>query len=149
MLSSSTRPAKVTFYKWAIPGLFSLFSSFQHKCSLKVCQCLDSNHGSLVSEATTLPTEPQPLPKPKLRLPRLFLRQEQPSLSCALPFRVSRRVFNCSTVILRTQPFLPSKQFTLYKVNHNVLYFDILCGHLCCLPCPELMQINNTGLYGT
>ena len=26
------------------------------------CQCLDSNRGSLVSEATTLPTAPQPWP---------------------------------------------------------------------------------------
>ena len=30
---------------------------------LKVCQWLDSNHGPLVSEATALPTESQPLPK--------------------------------------------------------------------------------------
>ena len=28
----------------------------------KVCQCWDSNRGSLVSEATPLPTEPPPLP---------------------------------------------------------------------------------------
>ena len=28
----------------------------------KICWWLDSNHGSLVSEATTLPNEPQPLP---------------------------------------------------------------------------------------
>ena len=33
-----------------------------NKCLIKVCQCLDSNHGSLVSEATTVPIEPQPLP---------------------------------------------------------------------------------------
>ena len=31
--------------------------------SIKFCQCWDSNCRSLVSEATTLPTEPQPLPK--------------------------------------------------------------------------------------
>ena len=47
---------------------FSLFSSFQ--CSwkstnvqFKFCQWLDSNRGPLVLEVTTLPTEPQPLPK--------------------------------------------------------------------------------------
>ena len=28
----------------------------------KICLCWDSNHGSLVLDATTLPTEPQPLP---------------------------------------------------------------------------------------
>ena len=30
---------------------------------IKVCQWLDSNRGPLVSEATALPTEPQPLPR--------------------------------------------------------------------------------------
>ena len=28
----------------------------------KICRWLDLNHGSLVSEATALPTVPQPLP---------------------------------------------------------------------------------------
>ena len=32
-----------------------------NKCSLKICRSLDSNRGPLVSEATALPTEPQPL----------------------------------------------------------------------------------------
>ena len=46
---------------------FSLFSSFQNSFWLllivnKICQWLDSNRGSLVSEATALPTVPQPLP---------------------------------------------------------------------------------------
>ena len=48
---------------WAFPSLF-LFSSFQY-CSIprtyKIYRQLDSNRGSLVLEATTLPTEPQPL----------------------------------------------------------------------------------------
>ena len=34
-----------------------------NKCSLKVCRCLVSNRGSLVSEQTALPTETQPLSK--------------------------------------------------------------------------------------
>ena len=35
----------------------------------KICRWLDSNHGPLVSEATALPTEPQPLPtNSKLRV---------------------------------------------------------------------------------
>ena len=56
--------------KWAIPGLFffyfHLFNTIQltinKKCSIKICRCLESNRGLLVSEATALPTEPQPLP---------------------------------------------------------------------------------------
>ena len=49
--------------------LFSLFSSFQYTVDRKqmfninFCRWLDSNRGPLVSEATALPTEPQPLPK--------------------------------------------------------------------------------------
>ena len=47
--------------------LFSLFSSFQHRFnsvdSTYILRCLDSNLGSLVLEATALPTEPQPPPK--------------------------------------------------------------------------------------
>ena len=57
---------KKVWLKWAIPGLFLLFSSFQHLTvniiNVKSCQWLDSNLGSLVSEATALPTEPQSLP---------------------------------------------------------------------------------------
>ena len=41
---------------------FRLF--FQFQCTIgKVCRCSDSNRGSLVSEATALPTEPPPLPQ--------------------------------------------------------------------------------------
>ena len=47
--------------------LCSLFSSFQQLTEnlfiIKSCQWLDSNCGTLVSEATILPSEPQPLPK--------------------------------------------------------------------------------------
>ena len=58
------------FKKWAIPGRFSLFSSFQHTVDSKqmlniqtnFCWWLDSNRRPLVLEATALPTEPQPLP---------------------------------------------------------------------------------------
>ena len=55
------------FFKWAIPGLFSLFSSFQYSWQLmfdiSFCRWLDSNCRPLELEATALPTEPQPLPK--------------------------------------------------------------------------------------
>ena len=48
------------------PASFSLFSYFQYtvdKFSILInfCQWLDSNRGPLASEATALPTEPQPL----------------------------------------------------------------------------------------
>ena len=50
----------IYFFKWAIPGLFFFIfvSSTQltvNKCAIKVCRCLDSNRGSLASEATALP----------------------------------------------------------------------------------------------
>ena len=42
---------------------FRRFSTVESKLMfcINVCRRLDSNHGPLVSEATTLPTEPQPL----------------------------------------------------------------------------------------
>ena len=45
---------------WAYPGLF--FFIFVFPIQLIILKWLDSNHRSLVSEATALPTEPQPLP---------------------------------------------------------------------------------------
>ena len=55
------------FKKWAIPGLFfiyfHLFNTVDNKQMLnKFCRWLESNRGPLVSKATALPTEPQPLP---------------------------------------------------------------------------------------
>ena len=44
---------------------FRLFNTMQltvNKYSMKICQCLDSNRGPLLSETTALPTETQPLP---------------------------------------------------------------------------------------
>ena len=58
-----------SFFKWAIPGLvFFIFCLFytvesKQKFCIKVCLWLDSNRGTLMSEATALLTEPQPLPK--------------------------------------------------------------------------------------
>ena len=54
------------FFKWSIPGhfFFILIFSIQlivNICSLKFCQWPDLNCRPLVSEATVLPTEPQPL----------------------------------------------------------------------------------------
>ena len=53
------RPFPASFY-------FIFVFSIQliiNKCSIKFCWWLESNRGSLVSKATALPTEPQPLPK--------------------------------------------------------------------------------------
>ena len=59
------------FFKWAIPGLFFfIFCLFNTQLIvynngsilINFCRWLDSNRGPLVSEATALPTEPQPLP---------------------------------------------------------------------------------------
>ena len=54
-------------------SLFVYFRLFNTVAStqmfhIKVCRWLDSNRGPLVSEATALPTEPQPLPKCWCRL---------------------------------------------------------------------------------
>ena len=46
------------------PASFSLFSSFliNYNWQIKLSRCWDSNCGYLVPEATTLPTQPPPLP---------------------------------------------------------------------------------------
>ena len=55
------------FKKWAISGLFFFIFVFSIQLIvntwIKVCWWLDSNRGTLVSEETALPTEPQPLPQ--------------------------------------------------------------------------------------
>ena len=45
-------------FKWAFPGLFSLFSSFLQTVNRKLCRWLDLNLRPLVWEATTLPQLP-------------------------------------------------------------------------------------------
>ena len=48
------------------PASSFLFSSFLlYNWQVKFCGCLDSNRGSLMLEATALPTEPQPLTEVK------------------------------------------------------------------------------------
>ena len=54
------------FFKWAIPGLFfclfwiTIDRNAQINAFEKLCRCWDSNHGSLMSDGTALPTAPQP-----------------------------------------------------------------------------------------
>ena len=55
------------FWTFWFPASFSLFWSTQNSWQLidatnKFCWCLEMSHIPLVSEATALPTEPQPLP---------------------------------------------------------------------------------------
>ena len=53
-----------SLFKWAIPGLFFIFvfsTQLLMNNFTKFRRWLDSNCGPLVSEATALPTEPQPL----------------------------------------------------------------------------------------
>ena len=69
-----TAPNKLIFFKWAIRGLFFLFSSFQYSwqktnVNYIFCRWLDSNWGPLASEVIATPTESLlPLPKFKLFL---------------------------------------------------------------------------------
>ena len=45
-----------------LPFQYTVDSKQMFNIKINFCQWLDSNHGPLVSEATALPTEPQPLP---------------------------------------------------------------------------------------
>ena len=64
--NTSSVIADACFFKWAFPGLFFFIFVFSIQLIVnKKCRWLDSNCGSLVSEATALPTEPQPLPLQK------------------------------------------------------------------------------------
>ena len=57
------------FFKWAILPSFSFIFVFLIQLIVnKICRCLDSNSRTLVSETTTLPTEPQPLAKVKIMI---------------------------------------------------------------------------------
>ena len=53
----------LVFLRWAIPGLFFLFSYFLYFIVLLVDKNFyrDLNRGSLVLEAAALPTEPPPM----------------------------------------------------------------------------------------
>ena len=62
----------------AIPGLYFFIFVFSIQLTInKWSMQLDSNHGPLISEATALPTEPQPLPqnmtKVQLKLKSYFM----------------------------------------------------------------------------
>ena len=65
--TTERKRSDIFFKKWAIPGLFFRNCRFSTqltvmKCSKKDCQWLDSNHGSLMSEATALPLSHNHIP---------------------------------------------------------------------------------------
>ena len=66
--------------------------------SKKSCRWLDSNCGPLVSEATTLPTEPQPLPKCPNVL-TMVATSSNSKLSRPGP-KTSQRLVHCSSLII-------------------------------------------------
>ena len=47
-------------FNWAISGLFIFSIQLTVNVNINLCRCLDSNLGPQESEATALPTEPQP-----------------------------------------------------------------------------------------
>ena len=54
----------IQFLEWAIHGLFFfIFLVSAVNSNIKFCPWLDLNLGTQMKEATTLSTEPQPLPK--------------------------------------------------------------------------------------
>ena len=67
------------FFKWSIPGHFFFIFIFSIQLIVnivhyKFCRWLDSNHRPLESIATTIPTEPQPLPKNLLTYVQYFAK---------------------------------------------------------------------------
>ena len=70
--SLSLSNISLSFLNWPFTASISLFSSFPqltvNMLIIKFCWWLDYNHGPLVSEATILPTEAQPLPYISLSL---------------------------------------------------------------------------------
>ena len=60
----SVRVLYISLLYMHIPYFFSFLSSYQCRFNAAESKWLDSNSRSLVSEANTLPTVPQPLPKP-------------------------------------------------------------------------------------
>ena len=89
-----TAPNKLIFFKWAIRGLFFLFSSFQYSwqktnVNYIFCRWLDSNWGPLASEVIATPTESLlPLPKFKLFYKSIFEHISSARLKPAPKFRI-------------------------------------------------------------
>ena len=65
--ATTTQTLNTIFKSGPFPASFLFIFVFSiqliiNKCSIKFCRWLESNRGPLVLKATTLPTEPQPLP---------------------------------------------------------------------------------------
>ena len=114
--------------------LFSLFSFFQYTVDSKqmfnkFCRWLDSNRGPLVSKATALPTEPQPLPRcPKFYFARgkqlFFILKVQLNLYC---FCIKKDAFDVVDVLMIE--FLLSKLLLQCDQFGQILKFWVIFCH--------------------
>ena len=105
------------FKKWAIPCLFFFILSFQYTVDSeqmfnikKFGQILDSNLGALVSKATPLPTEPQPLPSSSSLLTSPVTHLKRDFCASVSPYNF---FFLCSTII---------HQYVFYRKKIPTLY---------------------------
>ena len=109
--------------------VFSTKLSNTVDASKKMFRLLDSNHGSLVSEATALPTAPQPLPFPMYvwsllwkalcgkKIGRFLLYISIPTFYCLVSmFKKSRIIVK---VLFINCLFLPRRHFHLVTLKFN------------------------------
>ena len=114
----------IFFYKLAIPGLFflyfRLFNIVDSKQMFnKFCQWLDSNRGPLVSEATALPTEPQPLPIFRTLYRVTFLQRHR--MHIKVLYNKMMAFCGCCLCVW----FLGGKWNTNVYEKYNNSYFDL------------------------
>ena len=105
----------LNFFKWAYPSLcYSTFvSAIFYNLRVNFSQCSDLNRGPLVSEATTLPTVPQPLPQQIIKLDDGFNKTQE---KCFRYF-----FFNLS---------LPKQNYdSLSALKRKIQYFFSLTHH--------------------
>ena len=115
---------KLTYLKWAIQGPFFFIFVFSKQLVIakqmfyiKMCQRLDLNCGPLVSGATALPTEPQPLPKIKLTLAFLCY-------FCKCPHREQQSIH----LVTLERTLVPTCIISLYSTTRTI--WIILLIHL-------------------
>ena len=106
------------FKKWTIPCLFFFILSFQYTVDSeqmfnikKFGQILDSNLGPLVSKATPLPTEPQPLPSSSSLLTSPVTHLKRDFCASVSPYNF---FFLCSTI--HQYPSFIEKRINTYLV---------------------------------
>ena len=122
----------------AIPGLYFFIFVFSIQLTInKWSMQLDSNHGPLISEATALPTEPQPLPqnmtKVQLKLKSYFMRIWQMLFSyirlntlfsaTRFPLKFWVNYFYSLFIILFKEYFFLKNSFKIIFKNYYLKYF--------------------------